>query len=244
MRRFSAFLVFALILILILSGCGKKETLKMGTEATFAPFEFTNEENEVIGFDIDIANEIAKSMKKELEIVNMDFDSLTAAVQANQIDMAVAGMTITKERLKNVDFSIPYYDASQVIVVQEDNDTISKRDDLSGKIIAVQMGTTGADSALEIENANVKQFGKVNEAFLELKNGRADAVIIDAPVAKNYLKNLSGLKIASEPFTEEQYAIAVKKGNTELLNDINQVLTELMESGKYDDLYNKWFKED
>ncbi len=244
MRKLSTMLILVLVFALLITGCGKKEELRVGTEATFAPFEFTNDDNEIVGFDIDLATEIAKKLNKELKIVNMDFDGLIPAIQANQVDLAVAGMTVNPERLKNVNFSTPYYDASQVIVVQETNNTVTTRQDLEGKIIAVQLGTTGADAAEEIANATLKRFGKVNEAFLELKNGRADAVIIDAPVAENYIQHLTGLKIASEPFTEEKYAIAVKKENSDLLEDVNKALTEIIDSGKYQELYDKWFKDE
>lgn len=244
MRKFYVFMLIALCMVLVLSGCTKKATLKVGTEATFAPFEFTNDKNEVIGFDVDIAKEIGKKLGKEVEIVNMDFGGLIGALQANQIDLAIAGMTITPERQEKVNFSTSYYDASQVIVVRDNEDNIHSREDLAGKTIAVQMGTTGADAAMEIQDAKVKQFGKVNEAFLEMKNQRADAVIIDAPVAKEYISKMPGLKIASKPFTEEQYGIALKKENNDLLKEINQALQELIDSGKYQEIYEKWFKQD
>ena len=248
MRKTGFYVGLILILILtmgILSGCGgKKEALKIGTEASFKPFEFTNEQNEVIGFDIDIAKEIAAKMKREIEVVNMDFSGLIGALQANQVDMVAAGMSITPERQETVNFSNPYYDASQVIVVQESNTGITKKEDLTGKIVAVQMGTTGADSVAKVKDVKqLKQFQKVNEAFLELQNGRADAVVIDAPVAAEYLKNMTGLKIASEPFTEEKYGIAIKKENTQLLEDVNKALDEIVQSGKYQELYDKWFKQ-
>lgn len=242
MRKLYFLVALLLIFTVALTGCGQKDTpLRLGTEATFKPFEFTNEANEVIGFDIDIAKEIANKLNRKLEISNMDFDGLIGALQGNQIDMAVAGMTITKDREESVDFSTPYYDASQVIVVREEETAIASQADLPGKIIAVQMGTTGASEAEKVQDAQLKQFGKVNEAFLELKNGRADAVIIDAPVAKEYLKVMEGLKIASEPFTNEQYGIAVKKGNSELLTKIDEALQELKDSGKYQEIYDKWF---
>lgn len=244
MRKYSSVVVLVLLFAVLLSGCGQKDTLKVGTEATFPPFEFTNDQNEIIGFDIDLAREIAKKLNQELEIVNMDFDGLIPALQANQIDLAIAGMTVNPERMKTVDFSTPYYDASQVIVVQKSNTSVTSRQDLEGKVISVQLGTTGADAAAEIANAQIKRFGKVNEAFLELDNGRADAVIIDAPVAKNYIEHFTNLKIASEPFTEEQYAIAIKKGNSELLEKVNQAISEIIDSGKYDEIYNQWFNEE
>lgn len=241
--------VLALVaLVFTIAGCGggakkeEKKVLTIGTEATFAPFEFTNDKNEIVGFDIDVANYIAKELGMELKIVNMKFDGLIGALAAKQVDLVIAGMTITEERKMSVNFSDPYYDASQVIVVRADDTSVNKRDDLKGKIIAVQLGTTGADAAAEVEGAQVKPFPKVNEAFMSLKNSQADAVVIDLPVAKAYLKQIEGLKIVGEPFTEEQYGIAAHKENTELLAKVNEALKKMRDSGEYQKVYDKWIK--
>ncbi len=217
--------------------------LVMGTNADFPPFEFRNEQNEVDGFDVDIANAVAEAMGRELVIEDMSFDGLIPALQANRVDMVVAGMTITEERSERVNFSDPYYNAGQTIVVREDNDEIQSVDDLQDKKVAVQLGTTGDFEAHELlPDENITQFNQVNEAFLELGNNRVDAIIIDIPVAERYTQLRDGFKTVGGAFTEEYFGIAVHKENAELLEEVNRVLAELKESGAYDELISKWFE--
>lgn len=132
-------------------------------------------------------------------------------------------------------------------MVREDESEIQSVDDLAEKVIAVQLGTTGADEAAEIKGAaehpDLKQFRRVNEAFMELKNGRADAVIIDEPVARNYVAQLGGMKVVGQPFTDEQFSIAVALDDDELLEQINEALAKLFDSGEYDTLIQKWFED-
>lgn len=248
LRWLSLVAVVALVASL-LGGCFFKQDLIMGTEATFAPFEFTDEKNNIIGFDIDIAQYIAKEMGRKLVIKDMPFKSLTGALNAKQIDFIIAGMTITADRQEEANFSEPYYNASQVIVILgDDNRNITVPEDLADLVIAVQMGTTGAFEAEAIKgdenDPSIKQFDKVNEAFMELKNGRADAVIIDKPVAERYIQVLGGMKIVGEPFTNEQFGIAVRKEDQALLEAINRALTKLKDSGEYDRIFAKWFDTD
>lgn len=245
-KRMVAILVLGL-LVLTAGGCSQRTTMIVGTEATFPPFEFVDDDNNVVGFDIDIINWIAEELGWEIEIQNQPFETLTESLATGKVDIVIAGMTITAERAKKVAFSDPYYDASQVVVVREDETEIQSVDDLADKVIAVQMGTTGADEAAEIKGAeehpDLKQFRRVNEAFMELKNGRADAVIIDEPVARNYIAQLGGMKVVGEPFTDEQFGIAVALDDTELLEQINEALAKLFESGEYDRLIKKWFED-
>ncbi|MGI5854260.1 MAG: basic amino acid ABC transporter substrate-binding protein [Bacillota bacterium] len=251
-KKLSIFSAFVLVIALALgiSGCKKEErtTLIMGTEASFPPFEMTDDNNEVIGFDADLAYAIAEELGLELDIRNQPFDGLIGALQAKQIDMVVSGMTITEERKQSVSFSNPYYNAKQAVVVREGETRVTSMEDLANLIIAVQMGTTGAIKAEEIkgtaDDPNLKQYEKVNEAFMELTNGRVDAIIIDAPVAASYLKQFEGLvTVDSIVFEDEQFGIAVNKEDEELLNDINTALDNIMSSGKYDELIQKWFGE-
>jgi ABC-type amino acid transport substrate-binding protein len=237
MKRGFILLLAGLLILGFLTGCAAQKeegTLVMGTNADFPPFELRNEQNEVDGFDVDIAKAVAEAMGKELVIEDMAFDGLIPALQTDKIDIVVAGMTITPERLEEVDFSTPYYNAGQTVVVREDNNDIQGVDDLDGKLIAVQLGTTGDLEAHDRFPAeNIRQFNQVNEAFLELGNERVDAIIIDIK---------GGFKTVGGAFTEELFGIAVKKGNTELLEQINEVLAELEESGKFDELLTKWFE--
>lgn len=241
-----AFVCVIVLSVALLAGCQPKKALVVGTEATFAPFEFIDEKNAVVGFDIDIINYIAKEIGQEIEIKNMPFDTLIESLAGKQVDIVIAGMTISEERAQKVLFSAPYYNAAQVVVVLETETAINSIEDLADKVIAVQMGTTGAMEGETVkgsaEHPDLKQFKRVNEAFMELQNKRADAVIIDEPVAKNYMAKLGGMKVAVEPFTDEQFGIAVNKTNTSLMDKINKALKKLVDSGEYAKLVTKWFE--
>ena len=248
MKKGFVVLVVLLLCVASLSGClGKKDVLRVGTEATFPPFETTDDDENIIGFDIDIIKEIAADNGWEIEVVHLPFDSLIESLQTNKLDIAIAAMTIDEVRSKQVLFSNPYYDASQVMVIRENEDRNFGTEDIVdlNLLVAVQMGTTGADEGEAIfgaeDHPNLKQYKRVNEAFMDLKNGRVDLVIIDEPVAKSYMAHFGGMKFLGEPFTNEQYGIAVKKTNTNLMAKINASLQKMFDSGKYDDLITKWF---
>jgi polar amino acid transport system substrate-binding protein len=221
----------------------KRGKLIVGTEPTFPPFEFVDEKNQVVGFDMDIANELAKRLGVKLEIVNLPFDSLIPALLQGKIDLIIAGMTITEERAKVVDFSKPYFEANQAIVVRKDGKFEPKKlEELVGKKVAVQLGTTGDLVVSEINGVQVVRFQKFTDAFLELQNGRVDAVVLDEAPAKAYVKKFPKFLISAVVDTGETYGIAVKKGNKELLNFVNQTLDILKSSGTYNKLIQKWFE--
>lgn len=244
-------LLFVVILsVAALSGCGGGgDVLRVGTEATFPPFEFTDEDDNIIGFDIDIIKYIAEDNGWEIEVVHLPFDTLVESLAADQLDIVVAAMTIREDRAEKVLFSNPYYDASQVMVVRNDENRNFGVDDIveMGLTVAVQMGTTGDFEAEDIfgtdSHPNLKQYRRANEAFMELKNGRVDLVIIDEPVAVNYISQLGGMRIHGQPFTDEQFGIAVQKTNTEMMEKINASLAKMVESGEYDRLFEHWFGE-
>jgi lysine-arginine-ornithine-binding protein len=221
----------------------KRGKLIVGTEPTFPPFEFVDEKNQVVGFDIDIANELSKRLGVKLEIVNLPFDSLIPALLQGKIDLIIAGMTITEERAKVVDFSKPYFEANQAIVVRKDGKFEPKKlEELVGKKVAVQLGTTGDLVVSEINGVQVVRFQKFTDAFLELQNGRVNAVVLDEAPAKAYVKKFPKFLISAVVNTGETYGIAVKKGNKELLNFVNQTLDILKSSGTYNKLIQKWFE--
>ena len=195
------FLMMALLamLALLAAGCGgsqeapkKAETekvLRVGTEPAFAPFEFQKEgSDEFTGFDMDLIRAIGTKLGYKVEISSMGFDALIPALNSGNIDVAIAGMSITDERKKVVVFSDPYYTSGLIVMVKKDDDTIKGFSDLEGKRIAVQIGTTGANKAGEVKNAKVTAFNDNTAAAMELKNGGADAVINDSPVLKYYLQ--------------------------------------------------------
>ena len=173
----------------------------------------------------------------------MAFDSIIPAVTAGKADIGVAGMTVTEDRKESVDFSEPYATATQVVIVKEDSD-IAGPDDLVGKKVGVQLGTTGDIYASDIEDATVEQYNKGFEAVQALTQGKIDAVVIDGQPAKEFVKEAEGLKILDEAFTEEEYAIAIAKDNTELKDQINDALAKLKDSGKLDEIIGKYIKAD
>ena len=241
---------------MLAAGCGgdKKEAkkaepakvLRVGTEPTFAPFEFQKEgSKDYDGFDMDLARAIGKQIGAKVEIVNMGFDALIPALNANNIDLIAAGMSITDERKKAITFSEPYYTSGLIIMVNKDNKEVKSEKDLEGKRIAVQIGTTGEKKARSIKGAKVTAFNTNTEAAMELKNKGVDAVINDSPVVGYYLAQ-GGNKTAmtvGEVMEAEQYGLAVKKGNDKLAADVNKALAELKKNGEYDKIYKTWFGE-
>ncbi|NMA82539.1 MAG: basic amino acid ABC transporter substrate-binding protein, partial [Epulopiscium sp.] len=217
---------------------GNKKTLILGTNAEFPPFEY-REGEEIVGFDIDLGKEIAKELGLELKVEDMIFDGLIPALQAGKIDIILAGMTIKPDRLENANFSDFYFTASQMILLHKDNDTILGPDDLVKKKIGVQLGTTGDEVAQEIEGAEVIQFPAAYAALLELSNKKIDAVILDLEVAKRFLTQNKDLKMLDIELTEEEYAAAINKKDTELLAQVNEALKTLKENGTYDTLLKK-----
>ena len=219
-------------------------TLRMGTNATFPPYEFVGDDGSVQGIDADIAAAIADKLGMKVEITDMEFDSLIPALQSDTIDVALAGMTVTPERQESVDFSDSYAKGVQVIIVPEGSD-IQTPDDLEGKNIGVQTGTTGDIYCTDdYVQDHVKQFNNGPLAVAALVNGQIDCVVIDQEPAKNYVAANSGLKILDTSYADEDYAIAIKKGNTELLDKVNGALKELGEDGTLQSIVDKYINAD
>lgn len=250
MKKIAKLLALTLCFVMLCAAfisCGKTgdaNTLNFGTNAEFPPFEFVVTENGVIGefdgIDIAIADKIAKDNGKTAKITNMEFDSLLIALDNGQVDAVIAGMTVTDDRKEEVDFSTPYYQATQVMIVKEDS-TIAKASDMADKKIAVIQGYTG-ETCVEKMDYEYTSFKKGSDAILELVNGKADVVVIDSATADKYVADNEGLKIVTdaEAFESEEYAIAVKKGNTELLNKINATIEKMLEDGTISDLAAKY----
>ena len=234
--------VTALSLSLALfAGCSKDSSkLTVATNAEFQPFEYMDN-NKIVGIDVDIVNAMAKDMGKTADIQNMEFDSVIPAVTTGKADLGVAGISKTPDREKSVDFSEPYYDAKNVIIVKSTNTAVSGKDSLKGKKIAVQKGTTGDDLATGITgDGNVERFSASTDAVTELKNGKVDAVVIDSFPAETFVKQNGDLKIVGDSFSSEQYCIAVKKGNTKLLGEINKEIEKLKSNGEIDQIIQKY----
>ena len=219
-------------------------TLRMGTNATFPPYEFVGDDGNVQGIDADIAAAIADKLGMKLEITDMEFDSLIPALQSDTIDVALAGMTVTPDRQENVDFSDSYAKGVQVIIVKDGSD-IASPDDLEGKNIGVQTGTTGDIYCTgDYGQEHVKQFNNGPLAVAALVNDQIDCVVIDQEPAKNYVAANSGLKILDTAYADEDYAIAIKKGNTELLDKVNGALKELQDDGTVQSIVDKYISAD
>ena len=214
--------------------------LRMGTNATFPPYEYVDENNEVAGIDADIAAAIADKLGMELEITDMAFDSLIPALQSDTIDIVLAGMTVDPERAESVNFTDSYATGVQVIIVPEGSD-IASPDDLEGKNIGVQTGTTGDLYCTDDYGQEfVKQFDNGPLAVAALLNGQVDCVVIDNEPAKNYVAANEGLKILDTAFANEDYAAALAKEDTELFEQVNTAIQELKEDGTIASIIEKY----
>ena len=210
------------------SSTTEAKELHMATNAAFEPYEY-KEGGEVVGIDADIANAICEKLGYKLVIDDMDFDAIITAVTSGKADFGMAGMTITDERKQSVDFTDPYTNAVQVIIVNEKDSPVASADDLKGKSIGVQMGTTGDIYVTDIEGAKVERFNKGADAVLALTQGKVDAVV-------------PGTKILDDPFENEEYAICLKKGS-ELTEQFNKALKELKADGTIDTIIKKYISE-
>lgn len=217
-----------------------KGKIVLGTSADYPPYEFHKEINgkdTIVGFDMDIAKAIAKDLGVELEIKDMKFDGLLAALVADDIDFIVAGMVPKEERKKSVDFSIPYYQAEQKMLVKATiADKIKTIDDLNGLKIGAQKSTVQEDIATkQIKASEVKALSKITDLVLELKNDKIDGIVLVAPVATAYAKQNQDLVVPDVSFGKEDgVAVAVNKGNTDLVDAINATLDKLMKDGSID----------
>ena len=215
--------------------------LTMGTNATFPPYEY-KDGDDIVGIDAEIAQAMADKLGLKLEIVDMDFDSLIASVQSGKIDMSLAGMTVTEERKQNVDFTDSYATGVQVIIVKEDSD-IASADDLEGKLIGVQQGTTGhLYCADDFGEENVIPYANGATAVQALLQGKVDCVVIDQEPAKAFVEANAGLKILETAYTTEDYAAAVSKDNPALTAALNSALQELKDDGTIQGILDKYIK--
>lgn len=253
-------LVLALSLTAVfMAGCGEKaeteetqatteatKTLVMATNAEFPPYEYF-EDDKIVGIDAEIAQAIADKLGYELTIEHIDFDSIIPGVQSGKFDFGMAGMTVSEDRLKNVNFTQSYATGVQSIIVPEDSD-IKTADDLfdheGGVTVGVQKGTTGdlyCTDDIEKEGlGTIERYNKGADAVMALTTGKVDCVVIDNEPAKVYVEKNEGLKILDTAYAEEEYAIAVAKDNDELLNKIDTALGELIEDGTVEKVINKY----
>ena len=234
-------LLLALLLCVAPAFAEEDNTFTIATNAEFAPWEMVGEGGEYVGIDMDLARLIAEELGMELVIENVDFNSVVNMVVTGKADAAIAGLTITPEREEEVLFSIPYATAVQSVIVREGYEEIATLDDLVGKIVGVQMSTTGDLFVSEMEGVEVRQYSSGTNAAMDLAAGRVDAVMIDSAPAASIVSNIEGLVILEGiEMDEESYSIAFAKDNTELCEQVNAILEKLIEDGTVDELYLKY----
>lgn len=247
MKKFWTVLMCA-TMTLSMAACGSDsasakndDKIYVGTEAGFAPYEYMSGD-QVVGVDMDIAQAIADALGKELVIKNMDFDGALNAVQQGQVDFVAAGVSVDEERQKVMDFSHNYVDSSDVVIVNASADTVKTNEDIADKIVGVQQGNI-ADIWMtnNYPDAQVKRYTKFVQAAEDLKNNKIDAIVMDLYPAQELVATNPELKILDEenPVFVDQYAIAVKKGNQELLDQINEVIDQLIADGKIEEFTAK-----
>ena len=244
-KKFASAAAVCACAVFFMGTASAEQVLRVGTEATFAPFEFMEQgSDEPTGYDIDIIKAIGAAEGFKVEVVNMPFDGLIPAMLTSQIDAAIAGITITPERAKKVNFSDPYYNSGlSAVILASNTDKYKKISDLSSSRICVQIGTTGAKNAQRI-SGKVGAFNTVPEAFMELKAKGCEAVMNDRPVNLYFLSKMHSDEYVEIPeiLDGEQYGIAVGKNNPEVLEAINSGFKKIRENGTFAEIHKKWFK--
>jgi len=257
-------LMLALVLVTtaLVAGCGEKKEepeeeekatvttleegkLLMGNDTTYPPFESIGDNGDPEGFDVDIAMELADRLGLELEVVTTAWEGIIPGLKTDKYDILMSAMTITDERLAEIDFSDPYIDSNQSIAVKKGTTDIVSEEDLVGKVVGVQVDTTGQFTAEEIAGIKeIRKYETILLAFQELELGRIDAIMNDYPV-NAYLSKIRGqTEVVTTVTTDEQYGIGVKKGNDQLLEAINQALADMDADGTYNEIFDKWFGEE
>jgi lysine-arginine-ornithine-binding protein len=248
-RRFATvlFLLFAFQMAAFgqssLDRVRKSGELRVGTDATYPPFE-SAEGGEFSGFDIDLANAIARELGVKARFINASFDGIFPALQNGIFDIVISSVTITPERSASMLFSDPYYDSGQLIAVNQDRQGIATPDDLKGKTIGVQINTTAQFELEKKDGVTVNKYNTIDLALLDLRNHRIDAVVGDAPVLKYMIfQSFRELKTVGRRFTDEKFGIAMAQNSEDLQQEINKALKKIRETGEYDRIHEKWFGE-
>ena len=248
-------ILIALSIILAVSGfavaAGVQEEvgelhIVVATDATWPPMEMVDESKEIVGFDIDLMNAIAREGGFTVEFKNSAWDGIFAGLAAGKYDAVMSSVTITDERKNTMDFSLPYINAGQVLIVRSDTTGVQTLQDLDGKRVGAQIGTTGSFEVEKVAGVTLKTYDEIGLAFEDLANKRIDGVVADTPVAADFaLQNENykdTLKIVGVPFTEEYYGIAVAKGNKTVLDDINRGLKRVLDSGENKKIEDNWLR--
>lgn len=220
----------------------KRGYLLVGSDVTYPPFEYM-ENGKPIGFDVDLINLVAKEMGLErAEVMDTAWDGIFAALKTEKFDIIISSVTITDERKKEILFSDPYYNSGQIIAIRKDDNRIKNENDLKGMVVGVQINTTGDFSAQEIPGIKeIKRYDDIQQAFQDLEIGRIDAILNDLPVNAYFASTRPNIKLVGTLLTEEQYGICARLVDSDLITEINSALRKVKESGKYREIYLKWF---
>lgn len=242
----------AAIMLSAVGGCGKKaeegtlhriqreRAIRVGTDATYPPFEsVSSQSKEVAGFDVDVMRAIGERLGARVEFLVVPFDGILPALVSGKYDAVISALTITDERAREVLFSDPYYAAGQSIVIKSGS-VIRSVEDLAGRRIGVQLGTTGEREAQKIQKADVVSFDAIGAAFIDLASGRLDAVIADTPTATLFANDHPEIALVGTPITRESYGIAMRKGDIDLKQAVDSALHALDHEGTIRSLREKW----
>jgi polar amino acid transport system substrate-binding protein len=225
---------------------GGKMKIVIATDATWPPMEMVDENKEIVGFDIDLMMAAAKAGGFEVEFQNTAWDGIFAGLETGEYDAVMSSVTITEERKVTMDFSVPYINAGQILIVRKESSGVTTLKDLVGKSVGAQIGTTGSFEVEKVAGVELRTYDEIGLAFEDLANGRVEAVVADTPVAADFaLMNPNfkdRLKIVGQPFTEEFYGVAVKKGNSKVLDTINAGLKKVLNTNTYKQIEDKWLR--
>lgn len=260
MRKGLFYPIFIVSIIALLSGCGSnkeasggnqkgvlirvedKKVLKVGFEGTYPPFNFLDDNQKYMGFDVDISNEVAKRLGVKAEFVATKWDGLLGGLKSDKFDIIIGQMTVTEERKKSVDFTDPYVVTGSVLVTRKDTDNLTKLEDIKGKDVGVGGGTTFEEVAKSVEGANVKLYKSINDYIADLMNKRLDVIINDQLLMSYNIKEKNlPIKISSDILNKDEIGMAIKKDNQEFVQKVNGILAEMKQDGTYNEIYKKWF---
>lgn len=245
-------IMISVMAISVLAGCGTAQTtmarakkagvLKVGLEGTYPPFNYVDEKKQMVGFDVDVSNEIARRLGLKADFVGTEWKALIGGLQADKFDVIIAQMSITDERKQSVDFTDAYVLSGAVLIAKKGDTRFTKLDDTKGFKVGVGLGTTFEKLAKTVQGADVKSYDSFDQYAQELVNGRVDVIINDQLLAGYAIK--SGqlpIAIASPVLSEDRIGIAVKKGNVDLVSQINKILGEMKSDGTYKQIFMQWF---
>ena len=257
-KKIAAVLMTAVMSAALFAGCAQKEetavnsleaikkagVIKIGMDAGYAPFEFVDQDNKTVGFDVDLGNKIAEKLGVKAEFVNQDFNGIVLALTSDKFDMILSALSVTEDRKKEIAFAGPYLKSAQVVIAPAAS-TINSVADLQGKTVGVQLGSTGEAAAQKLQGLKeVKSYSLVPDELLDLVNGRIDAVVVDKPVGGYYVNesvNKEAFKTLDEVLTEEEVGIGLEKDETQLIAEVQKIYDGLVADGTMSELSMKWF---